>query len=124
MFLLRDTDVNVEILEKEHAPHVSVLWWWDVIGLLDSELCADLALTGQHITPLRRAMLAESIGWELDLAQVCARMWGSSDAPSVLAKALSEQVRGSAFVMDATALQAAQDPDAGPSSTRSAPRVE
>jgi hypothetical protein len=113
VFLVRDTDVNVELLEKEHAPHVTVLWWWDVIGLLDSELCADLALAGQHINPLRRAMLAESIGWELDLTEACARMWGSADAPSVLAKALSEQVQGPAFVMDADELHAVQDPEAG-----------
>jgi hypothetical protein len=118
VFLVRDSDVNIEVLQKEHAPHLSVLWWWDVIGLLDSELCADLALTGQHVSPLRRAMLAESIGWELNLAEACARMWGSSDAPSVLSKALCEQAQGSAFLLDRSELSALQDHETGNSPPR------
>ncbi len=113
VFVVRDSDVDVELLEKEHATHLTVLWWWDVIGLLDSELCAELALAGQKATPLRRAMLAESIGWELDIAEGCARMWGVSDAPSVLVKALSEQVRGESFVLHAAELRAVQESEVG-----------
>lgn len=115
VFLVRDTDVNVELLAKEHAPDLTVLWWWGVIGRLDSELCADLVLAGQGATPLRRAMLAESVGWELDLADACAEMWGLSDAPSLLAKVVSECTQSQAFSLTGDELHAIENTDVGDS---------
>jgi hypothetical protein len=109
VFLVRDSDVDIDALAKEHAPHLSVFWWWDVIGMLDSELCADLALTGERITPLRRAMLAESIGWEIQLAPRCAKMWGAYDAPSLLIKALRENAGGPEFKPNPEELRALKD---------------
>ncbi len=109
VFLVRDSDVNVDSLAKEHAPHLSVLWWWDVIGIIDSELCADLALGDQPITPLRRAMLAESLSWEIHLAEACANMWGPIDPPSVLAKALAEAADGESFTLDVNEIGALQN---------------
>lgn len=100
VFLVRESDVDIELLEKEHAPHLAVLWWWGVVGLLDSELCVDLELADQEVTPLRRAMLSETIGWEIDLVPDCARAWGSSDVPSLLAKTISEQAEGRTFSLD------------------------
>lgn len=106
VFLVRDTDADIEALAKEHAQNLTIFWWWDVIGLLDSELCADLAITGESITPLRRAMLAEAIGWELHLADTCAGMWGVSDAPSLLVKALREHADGPVFTPSPEELRA------------------
>ena len=109
VFLVRDSDVKVEALAKEHAPHLSVLWWWDVLGMLDSELCADLALGQQRVTPLRRAMLAESLGWEVHLADACADMWAPTDPPSVLVKALRESSEAAPFTLDRGQLDAVRN---------------
>jgi hypothetical protein len=109
VFLVRDTDLNVEALAKEHSPHLSVLWWWDVIGTLDSELCAELALSDQPVSALRRAMLAESLAWEIQLAEPCARMWGAGDPPSLLRKAFDENADGSAFTLRAAELDAVRN---------------
>jgi hypothetical protein len=109
VFLVRESDVDVGSLEKEHSPNLTVLWWWGAIGLIDSELCADLALGGDEITPLRRAMLSECVGWELELAGGCARTWGSADSPTVLAKAMIDQVRGPIFSLNADELHAVEN---------------
>ncbi|MGC0367594.1 hypothetical protein ABH922_005646 [Rhodococcus sp. 27YEA15] len=100
VFLVRESDVDIELLEKEHAPHLAVLWWWGVVGLLDSELCVDLELADQEVTPLCRAMLSETIGWEIDLVPDCARTWGSSNVPSILAKTILEHAEGRTFSLD------------------------
>lgn len=104
VFLVRETDVDVELLEKEHALNLTVLWWWGVIGLLDSELCTDLELADQEVTPLRRAMLSETLGWEIDLLPDCARTWGPSDPPSHLAKGVTEHDTEREFTLDSREL--------------------
>ena len=101
LVLTRERDLPVDLLHKEHAMNLEVRWWWNVFGLLDTELCVDLALAHEPApSPLRRAMLTELIAWEVDRAPECARLWPPDAPASILAKVVTELREHASFTLD------------------------
>lgn len=80
------SDVRVDQLERADSDDIVVRWWWGVLGLLDSELAVEYCSDGTPPDALRRAMIAEAAGWELDLLADLASRW--SGTPTDLIAAL------------------------------------
>lgn len=60
----------VEAVRYDHLRplHLRVHWWWGVVNRIDTELHLQRRSSSQRLDPLHHAVLAETVAWDLDLA--------------------------------------------------------